>query len=150
MNKFFSALSQLKSAVALTYTASLCLAMVCYAAFGGDAIPISMLFQLLLVSLCASILQTVCFTDLTFRKLSYTLRTVLFLAAFFAVLTAFALVCRWFPAGYPMSWLIFAGGFFLLGGVIMLGFEIYYRISGRKYDGLLGEYRRTHEGEKSS
>lgn len=143
MNKFFSAFT-------LTYTISLCVAMVCCSLFGWGAIPISILFQLLLVSLCSSLLQAVCFTDLVFRRLSYALRTVLFLAAFFAVLTAFALVCRWFPAGYPMSWLIFAGGFFLVGGVIMVCFEIYYRISGKKYDGLLGEYRRTHGGEKSS
>ena len=28
-----------------------------------------------------------------------------------------------------------------------LGFEMYFRVAGRKYDGLLGQYRKEHEGE---
>ena len=28
-----------------------------------------------------------------------------------------------------------------------LGFEMYFRVAGRKYDGLLGQYRKEHEGD---
>ena len=49
---------------------------------------------------------------------------------------------RWFPTGNMLSWLIFLGIFFAIFVVMTLGFEIYFQIQGKKYDGLLGQYRK--------
>ena len=45
------------------------------------------------------------------------------------------------PTGNMLSWLIFLGIFFAIFVVMTLGFEIYFQIQGKKYDGLLGQYR---------
>ena len=42
-------------------------------------------------------------------------------------------------------WLIFAASFAIAFVVFTLGFELFYRAAGRKYDGLLGQYRREKE-----
>ena len=42
---------------------------------------------------------------------------------------------------------MFIGIFFLIFLVMTVGFEIYFRITGRKYDGLIGQYRKQKENE---
>ena len=37
---------------------------------------------------------------------------------------------------------MFVGVFFAVFLVMTLGFDIYFRLTGRKYDGLLGRYRK--------
>ena len=43
------------------------------------------------------------------------------------------------------AWAVFLGMFFLTFVGMTIGFDIYFRITGRKYDGLLGQYRREKE-----
>ena len=43
------------------------------------------------------------------------------------------------------AWAAFLGMFFLTFVGMTIGFDIYFRITGRKYDGLLGQYRREKE-----
>lgn len=40
---------------------------------------------------------------------------------------------------------MFIGIFFLIFLVMTIGFDIYFRVTGRKYDGLIGQYRKKKE-----
>ena len=59
-----------------------------------------------------------------------------------------AVFMRWFPLENPGAWLLFIGLFVAVFAVMTLGFEVYFRIVGRRYDGLLGQYRLQRERER--
>ena len=105
------------------------------------------LLSLLLICAIGSALQLLCFTEHIIRKMRYTRRTLLFLVLFFPLLSGTAALFRWFPTEYAGAWLVFAGSFAAAFVVMTIGFEIYYRATKKKYDGLLGQYRREKESE---
>ena len=43
------------------------------------------------------------------------------------------------------AWAMFIGMFFLTFIIMTIGFDIYFRVTGRKYDGMLGQYRKEKE-----
>ena len=43
------------------------------------------------------------------------------------------------------AWVTFFGMFFLTFIGMTIGFDIYFRITGRKYDGMIGQYRKQKE-----
>ena len=43
---------------------------------------------------------------------------------------------------------MFIGVFFFVFAVMTVGFDIYFRVTGRKYDGLIGRYRKEKEEEE--
>lgn len=145
MKRFLQAVTHCKTYISLGYTATVCVTMAAYWLFGFEAIPISMLFQLLLVNLCSILLSTLCFSPVLFGRMRYTRRLVLFLLLLFGMIAGFAFVCGWFPVERWDSWLIFTVIFFAVGGLMTLGFEIYFRASGNRYDGLLREYHKAHD-----
>ena len=74
--------------------------------------------------------------------MAYSARLLLFAVTFLAVLSVFAWKGKWFPAGEFGNWLTFAGIFLAVFAVMTAGYEIYFRLAGKKYDGLLGERQR--------
>ena len=50
-----------------------------------------------------------------------------------------------FPADQAGAWVLFIVIFFLIFLVMTVGFDLYFRVTGRKYDGLLGQYRKEKE-----
>lgn len=112
---------------------------------GWESLPISVVFSLLLVCVAAAILQVLAFTGLVIRRLAYGWRMVLFAVPFFALLTAIALAFRWFPPEKGGAWVTFAAIFLAIFVAVSLGFELWFRLSGKKYDGLLGQYRKKRE-----
>ena len=78
----------------------------------------------------------------------HTLRSLLFLALFFPALSVLAWKAEWFPVQEPGAWVTFTASFFVTFLVMTIGFEVYFRLTGRKYDGLLGQYRREREEKK--
>ena len=66
---------------------------------------------------------------------------------FLPVLALAAWKTGWFPTDQVGAWAMFIGIFFLIFLVMTVGFEIYFRITGRKYDGLIGQYRKQKEKE---
>lgn len=75
----------------------------------------------------------------------YTWRSVLFVLLFLPTLAFAAWKGQWFPMEEARAWALFLGMFFLVFIVMTVGFDIYYRIAGRKYDGMIGQYRREKE-----
>lgn len=145
MRGFLRFVSEWKTAASLSFTA----AAVIYAAvsllYGEETVGIGKLLSLLLVCALGSAIQYLCFTDDILKKMRYTRRALLFLALFFPLLAGAAWLFRWFPTDQVGAWLVFGGAFAAAFAVFTLGFELFYRAAGRKYDGLLGQYRRERE-----
>ena len=106
-----------------------------------------MLWALLLASVLGTLIQAVCFSDWIIKNMRYTWRSLLFCVLFLPTLAVLSWKAQWFPAENWESWALFAGIFFAIFFVMTIGFDIYFRLTGRKYDGLLGQYRRQKEEE---
>lgn len=145
MKRFFEITVAIKSAVGLCFTGGMFFLLLVAWGLGMESLPLGHIVSLLLVSIAGGTLQVVAYTDLLIKNMPYTRRILVFLLPFFAVLVVTALAFEWFPMGEMRSWLIFLGIFLTVFVVISVGFEMYFRIAGKRYDGLLGQYRRTKE-----
>ena len=147
MKNFLKGVAKWKTAVCLLYTAAMVIYLFFCTVFGYREIPLGMLWTLLAVSAAATLIQGICFSDWIIKKMRYTWRSLLFVALFLPLLSFAAWKMEWFPTEQLGAWAIFIGVFFLIFLVMTFGFEIYYRATGRKYDGLLGQYRKQKEEE---
>lgn len=145
MKRWMQHVREWKTAASLSYTASVliwaCINLLC----GQTQAPVAVLFELMLLCGVGALLQYVAFTDAVIRKMRYSLRILAFTVPFGALTALCAAAFGWVPRGQPLAWAIFFAAFALILGVITAGFECYYRLSGRRYDGLLGEYRAKRE-----
>ena len=103
----------------------------------------AVLASLLLVSVVAGSLQLIAFSSLVIKKLGYGWRLAVFALPFFAILTGTAVAFRWFPAQSAGAWVSFVLIFLVIFAAITAGFEMYYRLSGKRYDSRLDWYRRN-------
>lgn len=147
MKKFMKFVVEWKAAASLMFTASVMLFLVVCLFRGETVVRTSTVWSILVVSLLGTHIQLLCFTDLVIKKLRYTLRSLLFAVLFLALLAVAAWAFAWFPVGDAGQWLIFVGIFLAVFLVMTIGFEIYFAAAGKKYDGLLGQYRREKEAQ---
>ena len=143
MKKFFQVCTSIKELTALCYTAAMCFYMFFLWVFKQEDASLSMLFSLLLVCMAAGTMQVAAFSDLLFKKLAYGWRLMVFVVPFGAVLTATAVICGWFPTDQTAAWVMFGVFFVLIFVAITGGIELYYRLSGRKWNDRLDWYRRN-------
>jgi len=139
MKRFLEGVIAWKTYACMMFTGSV---MVFWAAayfLGRDGIPLGALLQLLLLSVIGSLLQGIMFTEWLIKSMAYPARLLIFAVVFLAVLSVFAWKGKWFPAGEFGSWLVFAGIFLGIFAAMTAGYEIYFRLAGKRYDGLLGE-----------
>ena len=147
MKNFFTGVLEWKSAAALMFAGSVIICAIVMLFTGETSIPIPMLASLLIVSAAGTFFQFLAFTDRIIKKMRYTMRMIVFAVPFAALLAANAWFFRWFPMENTINWMIFSGIFLVvfIGGTI--AFEIYFHTMGKKYDGLLGQYRKQRESE---
>ncbi len=145
MKKFFQVCTSIKELTALCYTAAMCFYMFFLWVFKQEDASLSMLFSLLLVCMAAGTMQVAAFSDLLFKKLAYGWRLMVFVVPFGAVLTATAVICGWFPTDQTAAWVMFGVVFVLIFVAITGGIELYYRLSGRKWNDRLDWYRKNGE-----
>ena len=150
MKKFFDIVMPVKTAACYIFTATMCVYAVLDLVFGWGGLPDNYLFAFLLLSLAGGVLQIVAFTELVIKRLRYTLRLFVFAVPYLAVLSAIAAGFGWLPAAQPGAWALFFLIFLAVLLTMTLGFELYYRISGKKYDGLLGQYRASRTRDENS
>ena len=148
MKVFLQRFVEVKVAACKLFTASVVLYLYFSALFGSREVPVLALWGLLLVSLAGAVIQAVCFTDWIIKKMRYTRRTLLFLLLFYPTLSFAAWKMGWFPVQDARAWAVFTGSFFLIFLAMTAGFDLYFQITGRKYDGLIGQYRRQKEEEE--
>lgn len=110
---------------------------------GGGLSGLTIL-EIMLLSMVCGALQVLVFSDLLLKRMGCAGRTVLLGVVLLAPATGFALLCGWFPADRVEGWLGFLGIFLLVFLGVTVGFEILFRITGRRYTDLLTE----RQGEK--
>ncbi len=147
MKKFFQIVVSIKERTALCYTAAMCFYLFFLFVFKQEGASLPHLFSLLVVSVAAGTMQLAAFSDLLFKKLAYGWRLVVFAVPFGAVLTAFAVGFGWFPTDQLGAWVLFGVIFVVIFVAITAGIELYFRLSGRKYDDRLDWYRKSREKE---
>lgn len=145
MKKFFQVVTAIKECAALCYTGAMFFYMFFLWVFKQETAPLSTLFSLMIVCVAAGTMQVMAFSDLLFKKLSYGWRLVVFVVPFGAILTAFAVGCGWFPTDQAGAWVLFGLSFLGIFVAITVGIELYYRLSGRKWDDKLDWYRKNRE-----
>ena len=147
MKNFMEGVMEWKSTAALMFSASVLVCVVVMCFMGETSVPIPVLASLLAVSALGTFFQYLAFSDRFIKKMRYTKRMVVFAIPFLAVLAANAWFFEWFSVENAMHWLLFAGIYLVvfIGGIT--AFEIYFHVIGKKYDGLLGQYRRKRESE---
>ncbi|MEG2053683.1 MAG: DUF3021 family protein, partial [Oscillospiraceae bacterium] len=114
---------------------------------GYQSLEITTILSLLLVSAVGAFIQFLAFTGYIIKNLRYSIRMIIFVVPFAILLTACAVLFNWFPTEVTGAWIIFIGLFVLVFVGITIGFEIYFRVTGKKYDGLLGQYKKQQDGK---
>lgn len=147
MKKLKSIISQWLKASCIGFTCTVIIYMIITSAFGVYHLDISYLLGLLLMCVAGTLTQLVCFSDKIIKKMRYTRRLLLFSVMFLPLLSAIALIFKWFPTEVAASWITFFVIFLAVFIIVTLCFEVHYKISGKKYDGLLGEYKSRHGNE---
>lgn len=147
MKGFLRQVMAWKTAACFAFTGSSIIYLVIAALMGQKSVPILTMGSLLMVSASGTAIQYLCFISRRLCRWRYSLRLLLFVALFLPLLSFCAWAFHWFPVEYPSGWLIFIGIFLLVFLVMTAGFEWYYHITGRKYDGLLGQYKKDRDGQ---
>lgn len=147
MKRFLKSVMEWKTSVCFLYTAAMVIYLFFCTVFNYRQISLTMLWTLLAVSLISTLIQEICFSNWIIKKMRYTMRCLLFVALFLPLLSLAAWLMKWFPTEQPGAWGMFIGIFFLIFIVLTVGFDIYFQATGRKYDGLVGQYRRQKEEE---
>ncbi len=148
MKAFFKGVAKWKTGACLLYTGAMVIYLFFCTVFGHREVSLGMLWALLAVSVGSALIQGICFSDWVIKRMRYTWRSLLFVVLFLPLLSFTAWKMEWFPTGQLGSWALFIGMFFLIFIAMTVGFEIYYRAAGKKYDGLLGQYRRQKEEKR--
>lgn len=148
MKRFLKGLVEWKTSACMIFTAAMFFYLVFSLVYDNHQASTALLWTLFWASAAASLIQAVCYSDWIIKKMRYTLRSLLFVALFLPTLTLLAWKGEWFPMEQSGAWAMFIGMFFLIFVGMTIGFDIYYRITGRKYDGLLGQYRREKEEQE--
>lgn len=141
MKKFVSFLTEFGTWFCLCFTGSMLIYTVCCMIFGNRTIECEAVFQILGIAAGVTLLQYLCFTGVLFKKLRYSVRMLIFIVPMMGLLSLCAVWFYWFPVEKLGAWIIFLIAAFLAFVGISIGFEIYFWATGKKYDGLLGQYR---------
>ena len=147
MRKFWEVVMEWKTTAALVFSGSVILYMVVMFFLGQKDIPIPAVISLLIISAAGSFFQLLAFTEYFIKKMRYSLRVFVFAIPFLALLAINAWFFRWVPVD-TTHWLSFIIIFLVVFAGMTIGFEIYYHAMGKKYDGLLGQYRKQRESGK--
>lgn len=134
--------------VSIMFTSSMIIFMIISLLFKNESIEITTILSILLFSILGSLIQCIAFTNFLIKKASYSTRLIIFIIPFLAVLSICAICFNWFPKDNIGSWVTFIIIFIAIFIIMTIGFEIYFRIAGKKYDGLLGQYKKEREIKK--
>ncbi len=146
MKKFLIAVAAWKTSASLLFTGEVVIYL--FFNFGITDVSAAVLWGLLLASVAGSLFQTVCYTNWIIKKMRNIWRHLLFVLLFLPTLSFIAWKAEWFPMDQAGEWAIFIVIFFVIFFISAIGFDIYFRITGKKYDGIIGRYRMEKEAEE--
>ena len=145
MKKLLEISVAVKTQACLIFTGTMLAYALIYGFFAEWQVTAAMIFELALVSLLCAVIQFIFFSGAVIRSMSYGKRILCAMPIFLVVMLGAALLFKWFPAEEWTGWLVFLGIFALAFAGITLGFEIYFWVTGRKYDDMLADYKRKHK-----
>ncbi|MDR1539869.1 MAG: hypothetical protein LBU32_18090 [Clostridiales bacterium] len=145
MKKVFESVMEWKTSAAFMFSGSVILYGIISLLLGKREISLAILGSLMILSVAGSFLQFIAFSGRIIKHMRYSLRMILFAIPFLAMLACSALAFQWFPKENIGAWMSFIAIFIIVFIGMSIGYEIYYRVMGRKYDGLLGQYRKQNE-----
>lgn len=145
MKPFWKAVMQWKTSTCHLYTAAMVIYLFFCTVFRNHQVSLIFLWSLLAMSVASTLIQGLCFSDRIIRKMRYTWRSLLFVLLYLPLLSIVAWKAEWFPVTEPGAWMMFLGMFFIIFIAMTIGFDIYFRTIGAKYDGMLGRYRKEKE-----
>lgn len=149
MKKFLNLVMEWKTGASFMFTGSVLVYTIVTLILGYKTIDVTSILSILLISSVGTFIQFLAFTDHIIKNLRYSIRIIIFVIPFMALLTCCAFLFRWFPTEVSGAWLLFIAIFLTVFTSMTVGFEIYFRITGRKYDGLLGQYKKQKEAQKN-
>lgn len=142
MKRFFELVFSIKTNACLVLTAMVIIGSLTELIWGVPLISPARIIQYTAIAGITALLQYLCFDPSGIKKLPYVVRGAIFLPSLLAVLVGFAVVFRWFPLGEVKAWAIFLGIFAVIFLGLLLGFEVMFRVTGRRYTALLDEKRK--------
>lgn len=146
MKKFLQFVGEIKTWGCLSFTGSLCIYTLIDTFWGDGVIACATVYQLLALCGVITLLQFVFFSGQVLKRPSYYVRMAVFCMLIFSACVAFAWAFGWFPMENLGAWGLFTIIFFLMFLIFCLGFEVYFRILGRKYDEALGRSQEAGKG----
>lgn len=148
MKRFFKGLIEWKISACVLFTAAIFIYLFFSLIYGNEQVATATLWGMFWACAAGSLIQAICFSDWVIKKMRYAYRSLLFVLLFLPVLTFAAWKTYWIPADHPGAWALFVAIFVVIFVVMTIGFEIYFQITGRRYDGLIGQYRKSKEKEE--
>lgn len=146
MRTFMKGLMQWKNYACMMFTGCVCIYGVIAFSTGQRALNIGVLLQLLVISALGTLIQGIVFNpEWVIKKAKYTTRIIIFIIPFLIMLMAFALGFHWFPMDSMANWLVFFGIFLAIFLIMTACFEMIFRITGKRYNGLLGQYKKARQ-----
>ena len=149
MKNFLEGVAEWKTWAALCFSGAMVLYLVVALLLGQSEIAIHEIISLLIVASGGTFCQYLAFGPRIIKHMRYSLRMVVFALPFLVFLGATAYFFEWFPREASGHWLTFIGIFLLAFVGMTVSFEVYFRATGKKYDGLLGQYRQRQREGKS-
>ena len=143
MKKFLRFVGEIKTWGCLSFSGAVFIYATIDWIWGDGVVECAVLYQLLALCGIMTLLQYVFFSGQVLKKPSYYVRVALFCVPAFLVCGAFAWAFGWFPVESLGAWGLFVAIFFVIFAVFCVGFEIYFRIMGKKYDDAL---EKSHRG----
>lgn len=142
MKTFLKCAVAVKTHACLLFTGFTAVLAVVYGLILDWPITWVLILELLGLSLACSLIQFVFFSGVLLKKMAYLPRMLCSLPAFLAVVAGAGMIFRWFPIDRWQSWVTFLAIFAVIFVAIAVGFEVYFRITGQKYDDFLAQYKK--------
>lgn len=141
MKTFLKCAVAVKTHACLLFTGFMAVLAVVYGLILDWPITWALILEVLALSLACSVVQFVFFSGILLRKMAYLPRMLCSLPAFLAVVAGAGMIFRWFPIDRWQSWVTFLSIFAVIFVAIAVGFEVYFHITGQKYDDFLAQYK---------
>ena len=141
MKKIIEISVVIKSVAGLVFAGQILLFVIVGTFFGLSTMDFLLIWQAVAIAAITGILHYIAFTESVIKKMRYTLRLLFFSIPLYTTFAIFAIVFNWFPPDVYI-WLLFTIAFLVIFGIFIAAFEIYTKITGRKYNESLNAYNR--------
>jgi len=143
MKKLLEVSVVIKSVASMVLAGQIIIYVIIGTFFGLSSMEFSFIWQAVVIATITGILHYIAFTETVIKKMRYSIRLLIFSIPLYAVLAAFAVIFKWFPASI-YTWIIFTVVFLVICGAINVAFEIYTRVTGKKLNESLNAYNRKN------